>query len=233
MFSNVTIAQNEYDPRISTLVEKCDTDWGDPIKNRERLISYGLRPIDMALYGIDPEGELVVIQGEEKNRKSTFAANIVVNIMTTAKQPPTINIDTLESGMRPEKYRDMLISIVATHYLFEHGHVARRACPACNTDKCMYLGISPKFLKYNSRKPEQMRAVEFAKNTIKGWPLLLHGASVKQGNTRNLKEAVIRWRKLIDLYELRILTVDHIQQYAYSDEPTDYEKQIRGISTLR
>ena len=231
----------EYDPRIQSLLAQCDDDWGDPTKNRENLIPYGILPIDKALYGIDPFGEIIVIQGEEKNRKTTFLANVVCNIMTREqlKVKPVINIDSLESGMRPQKYRDTLISIMATRYLISQSHQPRTFCHACGTEVCRHIGISPKFLRYMTRTEEQKEAIEWAKAEMDKWPLLIHGASLKQGNTRSLqgatkgsKDKQARWLRLVEVFGMQILVVDHVQQYAFSDEPTDYEKQIRAVSAL-
>jgi len=229
-----------YDPTIQALLDQCETDWGDPIKNRETLIPYGIKPIDMALYGIDPAGELIVVQGEEKNRKTTFVANVICNFMTwdRLKNKPMTNIDTLESGMRPPKYRDMLISIMATRYLISQGHRPHSYCPVCNSATCRELGISPKFLKYNTRTKTQQEAIAYARDVMNTWPLLIHGASIKQGNTRNLQEAALgsrdkeaRWLRLMSEYGMQILVVDHGQQYQWGDTPTDYEKQVRSVST--
>ena len=228
-----------YDPTIQALLAQCDTDWGDPMKNRETLIPYGIKPIDMALYGIDGSGELIIVQGEEKNRKTTFLINVIINFMTwpKLKQKPVTNIDTLESGMRPGKYRDTIISNLATRFLMEQGHRAHTRCPACDDTTCRELGIHPKFLKYNTRTRAQQEAIGYAKAVMDTWPLLIHGASIKQGNTRNLHEAAVgiknqqaRWHRLIEEYGLQILVIDHGQQYAFADEPTDYEKQIRAVS---
>jgi hypothetical protein len=229
-----------YDPRVQRLIENQENYWGDPRQNKEKLIPYGIKYIDDALYGIDPDGELVVIQGEEKNRKTTLLANVLCNIMTwpRLKEKPVINIDSLESGMRPEKYKDTLISIMATRYLISTGHQAGDFCNMCG-GKCRHMGISPKFLRFMERTKEQKDAVDYASDTIYEWPLLIHGASLKQGNTRSLKDAAIgmkdkkaRWVRLIEMFGMRINAVDHGQQYAFEDDPTDYEKQLRSVAAI-
>jgi hypothetical protein len=231
-----------YDPRLHSLLAECESDWGDPLKNRKNLIPYGIGPLDKALYGIDPEGELVVVQGEQKNRKTTFVANVIMNICSwdKADDKPTINIDTLESGMRPKKYRDMLISMAASRFLVQQGHRVHQACPACDTAECRELIISPKFLKYNTRTALQRQAIEYALDVMQWWPVLIHGASVVQGNTRSLQEAALgykkdkaRWLSLVEDFGVRIIVVDHIQQYAFTDgTTTDYEKQIRAVAAI-
>jgi hypothetical protein len=230
-----------YDPTIQALLAQCEDDWGNPVLNKSRLIPYGILPLDMGLYGIDPEGELVIIQGEEKNRKTTLVTNVIANYMTahSLKEKPVTNIDTLETGMKPNKYRDTFISIMASRHLINAGgHRPNSYCPACGGE-CTQLQISPKFLRYNSRSTEQQRAIEYAMDLMEGWPLLIHGAAFGQGNTRSLSEAAIgskkmkaRWQKLVDEYGMKILVIDHVQQYMFSDDPSDYEKQIRAVGAI-
>lgn len=231
-----------YDPRIQTLLDHNDDHWGDPIKNRENLIPYGVLPIDKALYGLDPFGELIVVQGPEKNRKTTFVANVIMNIMEgdKPKDKPVINIDSLESGMRPSKYKDVLVSMMATRFLIrEKGHVPHGVCPVCNSPECVELKITPKFLRYMERTPAQMEALNWAIDRMYLWKVLVHGAKIKEGNTRNLQEAYLgdkkskaRWLRMYEEFGMQILVVDHGQQYAFRDEPTDYEKQIRAVSAV-
>lgn len=230
-----------YDPSIQALLGQCQLDWGNPHKNRVGLIPYGIREIDKALYGIDPEGELIVIQGKEKVGKTRFLANIVANYMTSmpeALRPPT-NIDTLESGMRPPKYRDLLISIMGTRWLLSRGHIPLEECPLCNTPFCKELNLSPLFLKYNTRSEAQLEAIQHAIDEMMTWPLYIHGAGLKEGNTRDIQAAGLsttkqkaRWERLVEEHGMRILVVDHGQQYQYQDDPTDYEKLLRAISIV-
>lgn len=231
----------EYNPTIQSLVEHNAEHWGDQEANRERLIPYGIRPIDKALYGLDPAGEFIVIQGEEKNRKTTLVTNILTNFMTWGKLKvkPHTNIDTLESGMRPEKYKDVLLSMLASKVLMSFGHRPHEHCPACDASVCRELGITYKFLRFNKRSAAQKEAIDVASDILYQWPLTIHGASIRQGNTRSLADAVAgdkkqtaRWIRLIEEYGMQILVVDHVQQYAFADEPTDYEKQVRAVSAI-
>jgi len=230
-----------YDPTMPALLDQCENDWGDQVVNAERLIPYGLKPIDLALYGIDPDGEVILIQGDRKGRKTTTEANIIKNIMTGKKpvEKPVINIDTLESGMRPKTYRDVFISMMATQYLMFQGHKPYAYCPACNAEACHQIGITPKFLRYNKRTKEQQEAISWAIDNMRTWPLLIHGANVLEGNTRSLTEAALgtkkekaRWKRLMDAHGVSIFVVDHLQQYAFETAMDDYEKQIRAVSQI-
>lgn len=228
-----------YDATISGLINLCEIEWGKPEENRKNLLPFGIRPIDKALYGMDTtHGELIVVQGPEKQRKTTKVINVVANFMTSEKpevKPLTV-IDALESGMDPRRYRDQIIANVATRYLLAKGHKHREHCPVCNSSMCKELTLSPEFLRFNRRSDAQLEAITYAMDTIKSWPLRIYGANPKEGNTRDLSSVngnnEARWTQLIDTYGAKVFVVDHVQQYSFRDEPTDYEKQLRAVSAL-
>lgn len=226
----------EYSPAIKDLLDQCDKDWGKPEDNKKVLLPYGIEPLDRLLYGLDRQyGEVVLIMGQEKNRKTTFVLNVIANFMTDSRvqiKPFTV-IDSLESGNPPKKVRDLLISIVATRHLFSEGHLYDRNCPVCDTSVCRELGITPKFLRFKTRSKTQVHAIEYAIETMKQWPLYIYGANPKQGDTRSLNRSVkTRWKQLIDEYGAEVFMTDHVQQYSYTDEVTDYEKQKRAVAAV-
>ena len=240
------MSDRPYNPELQSighLISLCEADWGDPISNRTMLLPTGLTPLDKAVYGLDTiNGEVVLIQGPEKQRKSTLVANIIVNYMLSARpaEKPLTVIDTLESGMQPKRYRDLLISLVATQVLFDLGHVHGTYCPACNAPQCMQMGINPEFLRYNTRTDTQTEAIKEAMNIISRFPLHIYGAANEEGSTRSLARSVLgtkdlssRWSYLIDEYGARVFVTDHLQQYSFEGEiVSDYEKQIRTISAV-
>jgi hypothetical protein len=226
---------------IGHLISLCEADWGDPIANRVLLLPTGLAPLDKAVYGLDTiNGEVVLVQGPEKQRKSTLVANIIVNYMMSAKpaEKPLTVIDTLESGMPPKRYRDFMISMVATQLLFDIGHVHSAFCPACNAPACKEMGISPDFLRYNSRTATQSEMIKESMNIISRWPLHIYGASDHEGGSRNLTTSLIgtkdlssRWKHLIDEYGAKVFVTDHVQQYSFEEGfISDYEKQLRTVA---
>ncbi len=226
----------EYSPHISHLIERAlAKDWGNPEENRKGLIPFGVKPLDLALYGIDTtNGDLIVIQGAEKNRKTTVAVNFVLNALTNKdfEDKPLTVIDTLESSMQPPRYRDTLIANMATRYLVSKGHKPKEACPACGENRCRQLGISPEFLRYHSRTPEQQEAIDYAIETLRDIPMLIYGANPVEGNTRDLAISAKRWEYLIKHAGAKLFVIDHLQQYQFKDDPSDYEKQLRAISVI-
>lgn len=231
----------KYDPSIQALLSQCHDDWGNPEENRTGLVPYGIDLLDLSLWGIDViNGELILMMGQEGNRKTTFAQNVVCNYMTWMQDrntiPPFTVIDTLESGMHPKRYRDTLIANMASRYIIRQGHLPNQACPACGTPKCKELNLSPEFLRYKSRSKQQLEAIDYAIDTMNDWPLYIYGANEDQGNTRSLAYASkgknARWLRLIDDLGAKILLVDHVQQYYFEHDTTDYEKQLRSIAAI-
>jgi replicative DNA helicase len=233
----MTKEQKVYNPSIQALIEATKDDWGNPEEQRKLLVPYGIKPFDMALYGIDViNGELNIVMAPEKKRKTTFMINVIANIMMGNKpeEKPFIVVDTLESGMPPNRYRDSLISNVATRYLLRQGHQHNSSCPVCRNTPCMELGISPEFLRFNSRSADQQRAIDFALAEMMNWNLYLYGANPHQGNTRSLELGMKRWEKLIEDHGMKILIIDHLQLYSFGDmrSLSDYEKQLRIVGEI-
>lgn len=230
----------EYDPNIQSLVDLSAEQWGDPEINRGNLVPYGIAQFDQALYGMDiTYGELDLIIGPEKQRKTTMALNIIANYMSSpfpVEKPLTV-IDTLESGMKPEKYKDALISIVATRWLMGKGHSPRNNCRACGSEQCREIGISPDFLRYNTRTAVQKASIDYALETVREWPIMIYGANLKQGDTRNLNKAMqtieSRWPIIIQELGAKIFVTDHVQQYQLvQGVASDYEKQIQAVAAV-
>ena len=238
------VKEHPYDPEkqhIRHLLSECEADWGDPHKNREMLLPFGIKPLDLALYGMDTRnGELILIQGPEKQRKSTLVMNIICSYMMSAKpaEKPLTVVDTLESGMTPKRYRDSFISIMAAKVLLDAGHKPNEMCPVCK-GVCKQFKVCPDFLVYNERTPEQAAAIRVAVQQMEDWPLMIYGANEKEGDTRSLTSSVTggvdfpsRWKYLIDYYGAKVFVTDHLQQYSFYESLSDYEKQLRSIAAV-
>lgn len=217
---------SKYDPTLAGLLANAEADWGCPEENRQGLIHYGIPPIDEALYGLDfKAGELIGVQAPEKRRKSTLLANVVYNV--AAHERFWSCIDTLESGMPPAAYRDVLLAMAATRTLIAHVFGAdRRTWPEvaqifANDKIGSLLRISKEFIWYADRSLLQASAIDAAKNALSGAMIMLFGPRPEEGEARNLSSTMDRWHRL---YHgnfsstpgkfVRLFAVDHIQQYA-------------------
>lgn len=238
-----------YDPRISTLIDSTDDDWGDPEENRANMIRYNVgEEFDNALWGIPVgyESELITIQGQIKNRKSTLLCNLVLNWAIQLKEKGNsywICIDTLESGMSPKSYRDQLLAMIATRLIVaeKYGN-DRTKWPHANeivqqSDLKPHLTLSRKFLRFGRRTPVQVEALERAKRILKELPITLFGPAISMGKARDLEASMIRWVQLYDGtypnaidYKHRIFALDHVQQYGGGNG--DYSNLERATTAI-
>lgn len=225
-----------YSPRISDLVASTDEEWGDPEENQKGIVYYGIPRIDNALYGMNTRrGEIIAIQAMKKNRKTTCAINILYNVaLQFRKRGVWLCADTMESGMPPEAYRDVMIAMSATRKLIADvfGKDRKNWPPyhdlVNHPDIENEIGISKEFLLYNKRTRRQHDAIEWAKTNLSKLPILLFGASPTQGKARNLKLSMQRWDMLYNGDHpqakgclVRLFTADHLQQYPGE---SDYKK---------
>jgi hypothetical protein len=213
-----------YDPRIASLIENTDLEWGDPDENRRRLVYYGINYIDQALFGIDfVRGEMIGIQAEAKQRKSTLLANIVLCVASQLSE--WVCIDTLESGMPPSAYRDVLIAIKATRMMIadvfgtDRKEWPRYADLVAHPELGKELRISKEFLWYGRRTERQFHAIAEAKRLLAGHRIMLFGPAPTQGNARSLPKSLDRWHRLyhgeyagVAHLPVRMFAVDHVQQ---------------------
>lgn len=235
--------QTKYDSSIQARLKERKAAWGKHEENLENLIRWGIPALDKRLVGINTfTGELNLIIGEEKKRKTTLMINVLVNILTAPKpkEKPAVSIDTLESGMQPDRYTDQIISNLAGRYLMANGHVpvTHGNCPVCGST-CKELAITPEFLMFLPRSQEQLKAIDFAYDTMQSWKLDIWGANLSEGNTRSLNEALgkmtneARWIWMSEEKGTDIFIIDHVQQYRFETlDVTDYEKLMRAVTAM-
>jgi len=215
-----------YNPKVASQLDNIEDSWGDAERNRTDMIRTGIRSLDQLIYGIDSKGELIVIQGKEKDRKTTFVANWMVNMaLDKFNRKKSIVIDTLESQMDYMRYRDTMIAMLMTKYLVEKTSHKYKGCHICKGD-CTVLGkMSPEFFRYRRDKLKDKAlqdfelALDYAKSVLSETNMSIYDGRIGQGNTRDLEESVKRWADLRHSGDLDLLFIDHSQQYS-----------IRGVS---
>lgn len=228
---------------LSALAKDSVVKWGDPIKNRKKLVPLGLGPIDKLIFGINPgkhfdaPAEFGVIQGIEKGRKSTTMQNIIKSIMQYERlvKKPTIVLDILESSSGPEIVKDNFVCMIASEYLMDAGHTSNRPCSLCGGRQCRELTLSSRSLPFTTKSVIQNKAISHALKVIDGWDVYLFGPGLKEGNTRDLDGSLRRWKWLSDNHGADIFISDHVQQYNIANQRgglSDYEKQQIVVPTL-
>lgn len=211
--------KEKYNPLISSHLDDLEESWGNPEENIKNIVTFGIRPFDALLYGIDLGGELIVIQGEEKNRKTTATLNIVKNVIN---KKPKLNVvvDTLESSMNYMRYRDSLIAMLMTEYLIKNTAHSHKLCRICR-GSCKIIGhLSPEAFRYKRDRFPQVefnQALAYAKERLSPTRLRIYDGRIERGNARNLGTSLKRWTKLRKEGELDLLVLDHLQQYKILD----------------
>lgn len=224
-----------YDPHTRFLVERARERRSNKEEARMNLVRYGIRELDMALFGIDTVGgEFNLVMGSHKQRKTTFIINVITNIMLSKhiKNKPKISVDTLESGMQPDRYTEQFICNVASRILWKQGHRYNTFCPICGQAVCREFGITPEVLRLAKMTDTQKDVVGKAEEIISEWSLLIFGANPSEGDTRNYHNSVVRAERLVE-EGIRLHVVDHMQQYDIGT--SQYEKQemvVKGFGSL-
>lgn len=177
----------------------------------KRALLWNIRHIDeVAPAGVNiKEGELIVIQGRKKHRKTTMALNLVRNWCKQAnKLGGTICWETLESGQTPRKVKQLLICMEATAYMcrriwgdissfpmvrdgvnyYTNMNIVRDATdPALPNSRQGIFRLSPGYASSVDRTPLQHEALLYAREEVNTWPLLITGATAPQGSTKRLE----------------------------------------------
>lgn len=211
---------NKYNPTISSLIQLKK----EEITNFDKIY-YGVNYVDQACHGINITlGELIALQGLEKNRKTTFLLNILYNIAVQLQRRNYFAVyDTLESGMPPQAVRDQLVAISASLIAVSETYGKDRSkWPGV---KEIHTSISEELLNIDreivfeqSFVGRQLEFVEKATERLKDIPLLIFGSSSEQGSARDLKETLQRWDQLykgvydgLDGVKCRIFVCDNVQ----------------------
>lgn len=223
----------KYDPTFKGLIERTKTDWGDPFEAQKWLLSYKIgETFDAAMWGVDlSQGELITIQAPKKNRKTTLLANLILNLV-----PQLISFDrwfaayTLESGMQPTAYRDVLIAMAATKIMVGKLYGSDRAkwpdTPTILAQKELHdenghtqLRLTKKYMRYGLKTPFQQEAINTAMRHMEKYPLTIFGPARGEGSSRDLEKLVRGWELLfegkypgLEGKKHSLFSLDHINQ---------------------
>lgn len=217
---------------MSDLVERCDEDWGDPEENRRHLVPFPSRSLTSVLHGINMQhGDMIGIMGQEKNRKTTLAMNILHHIYTAERplEKPRTVFFTLESGQDPARVRDLFIAMKATELMAEMkygpmpqgGVLQGEWVQNCVDDP--ELCLSPEYLHYRQRTPLQMRAIQDAREIVAAWDMYVVGTAIKEGGSRDL-ERTLRAIEAHAQEGARMIVVDHLQQFHVQGVTNAYDR---------
>lgn len=247
-----------YDPRLSALLATVKDEWGSEAQrkvNRENMISYGVPHIDKALFGIQfGSGELLAVQGAKKMRKTTFMANVILHAASQLRakgKPWWIAIDTLESGLSPKEYRNMLIAIVATWKMVAtkygddrlrwpaEGKIRRAFGGGSEESPNGQLVIAKRWLQHARFTKEQLSAIDAALASMDSLPIMIFGPSPREGNARLIEDTVLRWERLYhgDFptakgCPVRMFVSDNIPQYRVKGSDYDIQRTIVDAVSL-
>lgn len=232
-----------YNPLVASQLDNLEESWGEAERNRDNMIRTGIKALDQLIYGIDSRGELIIIQGKEKDRKTTFVTNWIVSMaLDTNNRKKNIIIDTLESQMDFMRYRDTMIAMLMTKQLVDSSEHNYKGCPICHGD-CQILGkLSPEFFRYRRDKIDGKasddfeKALEYAKYILRQTNIAIYDGRIGQGNTRDLTGSKERWAKLHGEGMLDLLVIDHSQQYSIpgisaGDHFTHLNTVVEAVST--
>lgn len=201
-----------YDPSIAAIEDQLlnPPDYTEILKT---ALQYGIKHIDLANpAGVNLEdGEMIVIRGRKKNRKTTLALNLVRHWCRSGDrlQGGKILWETLESGQTPRKVKQALICMEATAYMAGKIYKDVRGLPKLKAGMDDYTSmdalrdvrdpahsqegagnlfkLSPEYAKSVDRTPLQHEAIQEAIERVNKWPLLLYGAPRRQGGTKILE----------------------------------------------
>lgn len=232
--TNSQPSTTKYDPTFRGLIARTKEDWADPFEAQKWLISYKVGPeFDGPMWGLDlSQGELITIQAPKKNRKTTFLANLILNFV-----PQLIDFDywfaayTLESGMQPSAYRDVLIGMDATkkmvHKVFGTGDRSKwpdtREILGQKDLKDEHgntqLRLTKKYMRMGLKTPFQQAAIEASLKSMEAYPLSIFGPAKGEGQSRDLNALLRGWEALYEgKHPLamgkkhRLFSLDHINQ---------------------
>jgi len=202
--------QQGYDPRISEIGERIISP-PDTAKLEKDAVRTGILCLDSTIPGgLNVQaGEMIVIQGKEKMRKTTLALNMVRTLCKEGRLKGHVLWETLESGASPVTVKEALIAMEATAVLVrrvwgelpsdlprksvvydgkEYKYMAMKQVEDYKDPDTGWplFQLGPRRLLGSKRSPMQQSALEEAKEIVQGWPIVIAGAPKAQGQTLSL-----------------------------------------------
>ncbi len=208
------IQLSDFDPRVGEIDDGLSNvpDYETVQKNALR---FNMRDIDAVFpAGVPLDGSAIIVQGEEKNRKTTVAQNWVRWWCNSSRMRGYIAVDVLEARSSPAKWKRDLVCMEATGLAIGHiytslmglpmtdgpidretgktlqytdmSHLRDLSDPRGGPDSRLFR-ISPKRMMGGLRTPLQHRFIEEAKEKIADWPLMIFGSADGQGGTKNIE----------------------------------------------
>ena len=264
------------DPRVSSINSNLNAPPAPEEVSKHRL-PFGIYHLDLAMKsGVNVEqGDYIIVQGPEKNRKSTLALNMALYWAIVAKSGSVPEIDgryvvyeTLESAMGIQRIKDIMGCMLAHSYMAHKVYGMRHdgmidyptigaihSVEALNVPKIMdqrdptkegrkLFTIGPNELKVMERSLLQQEALEYAKKTIDGLPLIIFGAPPVDGYTRvlqgggeysvNIENALpyARWLWCVNEFNAFAFFTDHLSAYRGANSFDKMNTAVKHSSTL-
>jgi hypothetical protein len=200
---------------ITSLLDRIETDWGDPEENKLRVVRTGIPTVDNLVYGFE-EG-LTGIIGASGSRKSTFIANAVLYNSVSKKIQDRIPqvIFTAESGMRPGRYRDMLIAMRATQYLRHWQNIEGLPGETPN-----YLFTD--FFRFYKPNETQSHAIQLAIHDLSNAPLYIIGSG-QEGGVDSIANYHELFKTIAGEIGYAAVYIDHLHSIYTPNAFGDYE----------
>jgi hypothetical protein len=203
-----------YDPNIAAI----DDGMSDPPSPEDlaKAVRFNMADLD-AVHptGIELDGALYVVQGVEKNRKTTLVQNWARNICNGPEFDGYVIVDVVESRSSPKTYKQQLICMEATalmahrvfggltripmlsdgvdrdtgrslHYV-DARKMSGKLDPKADDDNALLFRLSRKRVLSGLLTPTQLWAIEKARENVSKWPMYIFGAPSRQGSTKSLE----------------------------------------------
>ncbi len=189
--------------------------------------------VNQCLSGRLPQGYHIAIDTLESGMTIERYADVIIAIVATKflvywhwNESQEKDINRLLSMGLPQFKVDRLIEEVGVE---ENGKFIRETL------------LRPEFFTYGRRTARQHEAIKMSRAIVRNWPIFIFGVSehpdpevAKKRTTivADLGHSFERWIWLFEKRNVREIALDHLQEYAFADNPSDYEKMRRVVGMV-